>query len=102
MGDFNAKHINLGSKETNYYQTKLIDTLNICNLFQVQKNNHTMYDSFRDQMDIKDYIIISTNVITNISNVNFELDIPSDHCTMLVTSKTEKLRSKFKYISLKL
>ena len=85
MGDFNAKHINLGSEETNYYQTKLIDALNICNFIVVQKNNHTMYDCFRDQMDTKDYIIISPNVITNISNVNFELDIPSDHCTMSVT-----------------
>ena len=102
MGDFNAKHINLDSEETNYYQTKLMDTLNICNLFVVQNNNHTMYGSFRDKMDTKDYIIISPNVVTNIFNVNFELDIPSDHCTMSVTSKTEKLRSKFKYISLKL
>ena len=35
MGDFNAKHINLSSEETNYYGKKLMDTLNSYNLFVV-------------------------------------------------------------------
>ena len=46
--DFNAKHFNLGSEETNHYETKLMVILNYCNLFVVQNNNHTRYDSFRD------------------------------------------------------
>ena len=54
MGDFNAKHINLGSKETNHYGTKLMNTLNTYNLFVVQNNNHTRYDSFRDKRDTID------------------------------------------------
>ena len=46
--------------------------------------------SFRDKMDIIDYIIISPSLIANIREVNSELDIPSDHCTMTVTLKSEK------------
>ena len=90
MGDFNAKHVNLGSEETNHYGNKLIDILNYCNLFVVQNNNHTRYDSFRDKMDTIDYIIISPTLIANISRVISELDIPSHHCTMTVTLKSEK------------
>ena len=102
MGDFNAKHVNLGSEETNHYGNKLIDILNYCNLFVVQNNNHTRYDSFRDKMDTIDYIIISRTLIANISGANSELDIPSDHCTMTVTLKSEKIRSENRNISLKL
>ena len=102
MGDFNAKHVNLGSEETNHYGNKLIDILNYCNLFVVQNNNHTRYDSFRDKMDTIDYIIISPTLMANISGVNSELDIPSDHCTMTVTLKSEKIRSEDRNISLKL
>ena len=43
-------------------------------------------------MDTTDYIIISSNVITNISNVNTETDIPSDHCTMTATPTSDKLK----------
>ena len=102
MGDFNAKHFNLGSEETNHYGIKLMDILNHCNLFVVQNDNHTRYDSFRDKMDTIDYIIIFPNLIANISGVNSELDIPSDHCTMTVTLKSEKIRSVNRNISLKL
>ena len=102
MGDFNAKHVNLGSEETNRYVNKLIDILNYCNLFVVQNNNHTKYDSFRDKMDTIDYIIFSPTLIANISRVNSELDIPSDHCTMTATLKSEKIRSEDRNISLKL
>ena len=102
MGDFNAKHVNLGSEETNHYGNKLIDILNYCNLFVVQNNNHTRYDSVRDKMDTIDYIIISPTLIANISGANSELDIPSDHCTMTVTLKSEKIRSEDRNISLKL
>ena len=100
MGDFNAKHVNLGLEETNHYGNKLIDTLNYCNLFVVQNDNHTRYDSFRDKMDTIDYIIISPTLMANISGVNSELDIPSDHCTMTVTLKSEKIRSEDRNISL--
>ena len=48
------------------------------------------------------YIIISPSLIANISNVNSELDIPSDHCTMTVILTSEKLRSEDRNISLKL
>ena len=99
MGDFNAKLINLGSEETNHYGTKLMDTLNCYNLFVVQNNDHTRYDSFRDKMDTIDYIIISPSLIANKSNVNSEIDIPSDHCTMKVTLKSKKLRSGDRNIS---
>ena len=102
MGDFNAKHFNLGSEETNHYGIKLMDILNHCNFFVVQNDNHTRYDSFRDKMDTIDYIIIFPNLIANISGVNSELDIPSDHCTMTVTLKSEKIRSVNRNISLKL
>ena len=102
MGDFNAKHINLGSEETNYYETKLMDTLNSYNLFVVQNNNRTRCDSFRDKIDTVDYIIISPSLIASISNVNSELDIPSDHHTMTVTLTSEKLRSEYRNIFLKL
>ena len=102
MGDFNTKHVNLGSEETNHYGTKQMDILNYCNLFVVQNNNHTRYDSLRDKMDTIDYIIISPSLISNISDVSYELDIPSDHCTMTVTLKSEKLRSEDRKISLKL
>ena len=101
-GDVNAKHVNLGSEETNHYGNKLIDTLNYCNLFVVQNNNHTSYDSFRDKMDTIDYIMISPTLIASISGVNSELDIPSDHCTMTVSLKSEKIRSEDRNISLKL
>ena len=57
MGAFNAKHINLGSEETNQYGTKLMDILNYCNLFVVQNNNHTRYDTLGDKMDLINYII---------------------------------------------
>ena len=60
MEDFNAKHVSLGSEETNHYGTKLMDILNYCNLFVVQNNNHTRYASFRDKMDT---IIISPSLI---------------------------------------
>ena len=102
MGDFNAKHVNLDSEETNHYGIKLMDILNYCNLFVVQNNNHTRYDSFRDKMDTIDYIIIYPSLTANISDVGSELDIPSDHCTMTVTLKSEKLRSENRKISLKL
>ena len=102
MEDFNAKHINLGSEETNNYGTKLMDILNYFNLFVVQNNNYLKYDSFRDKMDTIDYIIISPSLIANISGVNSELDTPSDHCTMTVTLKSKKLRSEDRNISLKL
>ena len=39
MRDFNAKHVNLGSEETNHYGTKLMDILSYGNLFVVQNNN---------------------------------------------------------------
>ena len=102
MGDFNAKHVNLGSEETNHYETKLKDILNYCNLFVVQNNNRTRYDSFRDKMDTIDYIIVSLSLIANISDVNSELDIPSDQCTMTITLKSNKLRSEDRNISLNL
>ena len=102
MGDFNAKHVSLSSEETNHYGNKLIDILNYCNLFVVQNNNHTRYDSFRGKMDTIDYIIISPTLMANISGVNSELDIPSDHCTITVTLKSEKIRSEDRNISLKL
>ena len=102
MGDFNAKNVNLGSEETNHYGIKLMDILNYCNLFVVQNNNHTRYDSFRDNMDTIDYIIIYPSLTANISDVGSEPDIPSDHCTMTVTLKSEKLRSEDRKISLKL
>ena len=76
MGDFNAKHVNLDSEETNHYGTILMYILNYYNLFVVQNNNHTRYNSFIDKMDAIDYIIISPSLIANISNVNSELDIP--------------------------
>ena len=95
-----GEHVNLGSEETNHYGNKLIDILNYCNLFVVQNNNHTRYDSFRDKMDTIDYIIISPTLIADISGVNSELDIPSDHCTMTVTLKSEKIRSEDRNISL--
>ena len=53
-------------------------------------------------MDTIDYIIISPSFIANISDVNSELDIPPDHCTMTVTLKSKKLRSQDRNISLKL
>ena len=102
MGDFNAKHVNLGSQETNHYGTKLMDILNYCNLFVVQNNNRTRYESFRDKMDTIDYIIVSLSLIANISDVNSELDIPSDQCTMTITLKSNKLRSEDRNISLNL
>ena len=68
----------------------------------VQNNNHTKYDSFRDKMDTIDYIIISPTLIANISGVNSELDIPSDHCIMTAILKSEKIRSEDRNISLKL
>lgn len=74
IGDFSANHINLGSEETNHYGTKLTDTINSYNLLVVQNNNHTRYDSFRYKMGTIDYIIISPNVMANISNVNSKLD----------------------------
>ena len=79
-----------------------MDTLNSYNLFVVQNNNHTWYDSFRDKMDTIDHIIISPSLIANISNVNSKLDIPSNHCTMTVTLTSQKLRSEDRNISLKL
>ena len=86
-------YINLGSREITHYGTKLMDILSNYKLFVVQNNNHTRYDNFRDKMDTTYYIIISRNVITNTSNINSELDIPSDHITMTVTLKSENLRS---------
>ena len=100
--EFNAKHFNLDSEETNHYGTKLMDMLNYCNLFVVQNNNHTRYDRFRDKMDTIDYIIISPSLIANISDVNSGMDITLDHCTMTVTLKSKKLRSEDRNISLKL
>ena len=102
MGDFNAKRINLGSEETYHYETKLMNMLNTYNLFVVQNNNHARYDRFRDKMDTIDYAIIFPNFIANISNVNSELNIPSDHCTMTVTISSQRLRSKDRNISLQL
>ena len=93
---------NLGTEETNHYGIKLMDILNSCDLFVVQNHNHTRYDSFRDKMDTIDYIIISPSLLANISDVNSELDMPSDHCTMTVTLKSEKLRSKDRNIFLRL
>ena len=58
MRDFNVKHVNLGSEETNHYGTKLMDILNYSNLFVVQNNNHTRYNILGDKMDLIDYIII--------------------------------------------
>ena len=37
--------------------TKLMDILNYCNLFVVQNNNHTRYDTLGDKMDLINYII---------------------------------------------
>ena len=70
-----------------------MDTLSSYNLFVVQNNNHTRYDSFRDKMDTIDYIVGSPNVIANMYNVNSETDIPSDYCKRAVTLTSEKLRS---------
>lgn len=54
MGDFSAEHLNLGLKETNHNRTKLMNNLNNYNLFTIQENNHTRYDSSRDKMDTID------------------------------------------------
>ena len=43
-----------------------------------------------------------SSLIANISNVNSEIDIPLDHCTMTVTLKSEKLKFEDRSISLKL
>ena len=102
LGDFNAKHVNLGSVETNHYDTKLMDILKYCNLLVVHNNNHTRYDSFRDKMYTVDYIITSPSLIANISDVNSELDIPSDHCIMTTRLKSEKIKPEDRKISLKL
>ena len=53
-------------------------------------------------MDTIDYIIISPKVIANISKVNSEIGITSDHCTMKTTIKPEKIRSEDRNISVKL
>ena len=53
-------------------------------------------------MDTIDYIIISPKVIANISKVNSEIGIPSDHCTMKTTIEPEKIRSEDRNISVKL
>ena len=79
-----------------------MNMLNTCNSFVVQNNNHARYDRFRDKMDTIDYAIIFPNFIANISNVNSDLNIPSDHCTVTVTISSQKLRSKDRNISLKL
>lgn len=42
------------------------------------------------------------SVIANMSNVNYELDIPCDHYTMAVKLKPEKVRSESRKISLKI
>ena len=101
LGDVNAKYVNLGSEKTNHYRTKLMDILNYCNLFLVQNNNHTRYGSFRDKVDTIDCIIISPSLIATISDVKSEPDIASDHCTMIVTLKSEKFQSEDRNISLK-
>ena len=66
-----------------------MNMLNTYNLFVVQNNNHTRYDSFRDKIDTIDYVIISPNVITDISNISSE------------ETEVKKLRSEDKNISLK-
>ena len=48
------------------------------------------------------YIIISPNVIANVSNINSELDIVSDHRILTVTLTSKKVRSDDRNISLKL
>ena len=67
-----------------------MNMLNTYNLFVVRNNNHTRYDSFRDKMDTIDYVIISPNVIADISNISSE------------ETEVKKLRSEDKNISLKL
>ena len=52
-----------------------------------------MYDRLRDKMNTMNYIIMSCNIIDNVSNVNSELGIPSDICTNNLTRKQEKGRS---------
>ena len=64
--------------------------LNTYNLFLVQNNNHTRHDSFRDKMDTIGYVIISPNVIADISNISSE------------ETEDKKRRSEDKNISLKL
>ena len=71
---------------------KLMNTLNNYNLFVTQSN--TRYDHLRNKIYTIDYIIISPSVIANTSNVNCEFDIPSDHCTITLILKLEKIRSK--------
>lgn len=61
-----------------------------------------MYDRLRDKMNTMNYIIMSCNIIANVSNVNSELGIPSDICTNNLTRKQEKVRSESRNILLKL
>ena len=61
-----------------------------------------MYDRLRDKMNTMNYIIMSCNIIDNVSNVNSELGIPSDICTNNLTRKQEKVRSESRNILLKL
>ena len=100
MGDFNAKYFNLGSERTNHNENKSMNTLRRYNLFVAQSN--TRYNHLRNKICTIDYIIISPSVIANISNVNFEFDIPSDHCIMTLILKLEKMRSDSRKISLQL
>ena len=63
MGEFNVKHFNLVPHETNHYRTKLMNAWNSYNLFVLQNNYHTRYESLRDKRDTKDHSIISPAVI---------------------------------------
>ena len=55
MGEFSVKHFNLVPHETNHYRTKLMNAWNSYNLFVLQNNYHTRYESLRDKRDTKDH-----------------------------------------------
>ena len=67
-------------------------TLNNDNWFVVQNNNYTRYESSRDKIDTINSIIISPSIISNISNVNSEPDIPSDNS--MYNDYNSKIRKK--------
>lgn len=49
MGEFSVKHFNLVPQETSHYGTKLMNAWNSYNLFVLQNNYYTRYESLRDK-----------------------------------------------------
>lgn len=92
-GDYNAKHLQWGSRLTNTRGRELLKSMQHNNLGQISTAEPTYWPTDRSKIpDLLDFCI-TKGISTNYTNAVSSLDLSSDHSPVIVTLNTEILQN---------